>query len=123
MHSPAAVAAVLELREQGLGARRIASRTGLPLATVSDWLAGRVPKHSRRSCATSIASCHRCGQAAHQFERLPVRYVYLLGLYLSGGPMARAASPGSDPIRRLPVHKHRKQQLERSPLWLLAEIR
>ena len=43
MHSRAAVAEVMALRLEGLGARRIARRTGLPLATVRDWLAGRVP--------------------------------------------------------------------------------
>src|SRR5688572_20089926 len=42
----AEVAAVLELRSQGLGARRIAARTGLPVSTVRDWLAGRLPPHA-----------------------------------------------------------------------------
>src|SRR5918999_568975 len=47
MRGAAEVAAVLELRGQGLGARRIALRTGLPVSTVRDWLAGRLPRHAR----------------------------------------------------------------------------
>jgi hypothetical protein len=87
MHGPAAVAEVLALRAEGLGARRIASRTGLPVATVRDWLAGRLPKHSRNRDrgVEPRASCERCGHFAHDFERLPPAYVYLLGLYLGDG--------------------------------------
>lgn len=47
VHSQATIAKVLALRQDGLGARRIASRTGLPVGTVRDWLAGGLPAHAR----------------------------------------------------------------------------
>ena len=84
VHSRAAVAEVLALRSEGLGARRIARRTKLPLSTVRDWLVGRLPAHSRVERA--IASvCETCGCDAHSFDRLLPAYVYLLGLYLGDG--------------------------------------
>jgi len=83
MHSATTVAAVLELRRQGLGARRIAGRTGLPVATVRDWLAGRVPANYRLGGV--VATCPRCGHQEHAFDRFPPAYVYLLGLYLGDG--------------------------------------
>jgi hypothetical protein len=82
MRSAAEVAGVLELRAQGLGARRIAARTGLPIATVRDWLAGRVP---RRADPTAASSCRACGHPRHAFAELPPAYCYLLGLYLGDG--------------------------------------
>jgi hypothetical protein len=87
MHSRESVAEVLALRAEGLGARRIASRTDLPVATVRDWLAGRLPKHARNLDPTSElpGSCEQCGHAAHRFDELPAEYVYLLGLYLGDG--------------------------------------
>jgi hypothetical protein len=87
VHSRAAVAEVLALRAEGLGARRIARRTNLPLATVRDWLAGRIPNHSRivDAVSTPVRSCERCGHDAHEFDQLPREYVYLLGLYLGDG--------------------------------------
>lgn len=93
MHSPAAVAEVLALRREGLGGRRIALVTGLPLATVRDWLAGRVPRHSAEHGAGGAvaATCGQCGHAGHQFDALPSQYVYLLGLYLGDGTISRHA--------------------------------
>jgi hypothetical protein len=87
MHSPATVAKVMALRAEGLGARRIAGRTNLPVATIRDWLAGRVPGHSRPpgDSSTPIATCHECGHPQHRFAELPPDYVYLLGLYLGDG--------------------------------------
>jgi hypothetical protein len=87
MHSQSKVAEVLALRETGLGARRIAKKTGLPLATVRDWLAGRLPHHSRPldPDLPVLPSCHRCGAPAHRCSDLPPEYVYLLGLYLGDG--------------------------------------
>jgi hypothetical protein len=32
-----------------------------------------------------VESCHSCGAAAHDFDRLPWSYAYLLGLYLGDG--------------------------------------
>jgi hypothetical protein len=79
MHSRAAVARVLQLREQGLGARRIAARTGVPVRTVTDWLAGKTPKRS------ITQGCERCGHERHRFAELPAAYSYLLGVYLGDG--------------------------------------
>jgi hypothetical protein len=83
MRSSAEVAQVLELREGGLGARRIARRTGLPVSTVRDWLAGKLPRHSQTSAGSGV--CVRCGHASHPFRELPAAYLYLLGLYLGDG--------------------------------------
>lgn len=87
MHGRAAVAVVLELRQQGLGARRIARRTGLPVGTVRDWLAGKLPRHSRAVEPGDVGSvdCERCGGEEHHFEGLPLSYPYLLGMYLGDG--------------------------------------
>jgi hypothetical protein len=80
MHGRAVVAEVLALREQGLGARRISARTGVPIRTVTDWLAGRIPHASRDDrCAT----CH----TKHVITD-PASYAYLLGLYLGDGYIA-----------------------------------
>jgi hypothetical protein len=93
VHSPAAVAEVLALRLQGLGARRISAQTGLPVRTVTDWLAGRVPQHSRElDPAVPVAPpCGKCGHQGHAFEDLPPEYVYLLGLYLGDGTVSKHA--------------------------------
>jgi hypothetical protein len=87
MHSQEAVAHVLALRREGLGARRIAKQADLPLATVRDWLAGKLPKHSRDldPDAEVLPPCPTCGHESHQFAALPPKYVYLLGLYLGDG--------------------------------------
>ena len=42
MHSQSTVAQALTLRQEGLGARRIAKRLSVPVSTVSDWLAGNL---------------------------------------------------------------------------------
>lgn len=75
------VAAVLDLKAAGLNASEIARRTGIPRATVRDWLAGRVPLRA----ASHTHSCRTCGAPAHAFTDLPPAYVYLLGLYLGDG--------------------------------------
>jgi hypothetical protein len=81
MHSPQTVALVLELRKRGLGARRIAAETGLPVRTVTDWLAGRTPRRWREQRAPT---CERCGEASHRISDA-AGYAYLLGLYLGDG--------------------------------------
>jgi hypothetical protein len=87
VHSQATVAQALALRAQGLGARRIAARLDLPVATVRDWLAGRVPKHSTGGDGHGMPppACAACGHTRHKFDALPPEYVYLLGLYLGDG--------------------------------------
>src|SRR6478752_2724712 len=61
---------VLRLRVGGLGARRIARQTGLPLGTVKDWVSGRLPR--RASISTP----------QHLIVDNVDAYAYLLGMYL-----------------------------------------
>lgn len=88
MHSRATVVEALRLRdEEGLGSRRVAQRLQLPIGTVRDWHAGKLPWHSRPtpsgdSCPTI---CSTCEQPRHDFESLGAAYVHLLGLYLGDG--------------------------------------
>jgi hypothetical protein len=101
VHSRAAVARVLELRDEGLGARRIARRTGLPVGTVRDWLAGKLPKHSRTASADANgSSCPRCGHETHRFGDLPASYAYVLGIYLGDG----CISAGPREVYRLRIN-------------------
>jgi hypothetical protein len=79
VHSQATVTQFLALREAGLGARRIARELDLPLSTVRDWAAGKLPRKSRPD------RCAICGNPAHDFTSLPTTYAYLLGLYLGDG--------------------------------------
>jgi hypothetical protein len=89
MHDKATVAEALRLRDkEGLGAVRVANRLGLPVGTVRDWHAGRLPKHSR--VRTPDAVCSRCGNDRHDFGSLSAAYVYLLGLYLGDGCISEA---------------------------------
>lgn len=99
MHGRAAVAEVLELRREGLGARRISRRTGLPVATVRDWLAGKLPRHSVETSDVGSVDCERCGGEEHYFESLPLSYPYLLGMYLGDG----CISPGPRSVFRLRI--------------------
>jgi hypothetical protein len=88
MHSRATVAEAMRLRaEEGLGAVRVARRLNLPVGTVRDWHAGRLPHHSRRlTPGDSVPpACPACGHDAHRLPELPKAYVYLLGLYLGDG--------------------------------------
>ena len=84
-------------RQEGLGARRIAARTGLPISTVRDWLVGTLPRHARPA-ATS--DCSACGQPEHRFAQLPAEYCYLLGLHLGDG----CISTGPRGVYRLRVN-------------------
>ena len=88
MHDRATVAEVMGLRAEGLGARRIAKRTNLPLSTVRDWLAGNVPAHSHELDGPAEPSCRACGHERHHFSELDGTYVYLLGLYLGDGSIS-----------------------------------
>jgi hypothetical protein len=92
MYRRAIVAEALRLRdEEGLGARRVARRLGLPLGTVRDWHQGKLPRHSRtlsRDGDPLPPACPTCGQDQHRFADLPLAYVYLLGLYLGDGTIS-----------------------------------
>ena len=92
MHPPGAVARALRLGSDGLSAVEISRKLAIPRRTIADWLAGTVPRHSRRSDPDlALAVCARCGQQEHEFGRLPRAYVYLLGLYFGDGCIS--ASP------------------------------
>jgi hypothetical protein len=83
MHDRATVAKALRLRdEEGLGARRAARRLGIPVGTVRDWHAGKLPGHSQDGAGPF---CPRCSRNEHHFDELGRDYVYLLGLYLGDG--------------------------------------
>ncbi len=90
MHSQATVAEALRLRdEEGLGARRIARQLEVPLPTVRDWHAGKVPHHSRPTgSGQRPVLCSICKQSEHRLEQLGPAYVHLLGLYLGDGNIA-----------------------------------
>ena len=85
MRSAEAIAQVMALRAEGLGARRIAARTNLPVSTVRDWLAGRLPSGWSANAGAAMHTCERCGHERHAFGELPPQYLYLLGVYLGDG--------------------------------------
>ena len=72
MHSPEIVREARLLHEQGLGARRVARRLGLPVSTVRDWNAGKAPRP----------------RAPFDAGELGASYAYLLGLYLGDGTIS-----------------------------------
>lgn len=86
------VAEALRLRdEEGLGACKVARRLGLPVGTVRDWHAGKLPRHSRTTTRDGDPipeACPVCDQNEHRFDELPRAYVYLLGLYLGDGSIS-----------------------------------
>jgi hypothetical protein len=100
MRTRAEVDRVLALRAEGLGARRIARLTGLPIGTVRDWLAGKLPRRLIASEATVNSSCAQCGHEVHRFAELSGSYAYLLGIYLGDG----CISPGPRGVYRLRVN-------------------
>lgn len=81
VHAPETVQLVLALRAEGLGARRISARTGIPVRTVSDWLRGKTPNFHAGAGACCDGNCAPAGE-------LPPEYVYLLGLYLGDGNLS-----------------------------------
>jgi hypothetical protein len=84
MRSAAEVDLVLGLRRRdGLGPRRIAKLTGIPVSTVRDWLAGRVPTGCR-----DPGTCVLCN-GADPAALLPTSYAYLLGMYLGDGCLSQ----------------------------------
>jgi hypothetical protein len=90
MHSRETVAEALRLRdEMGLGARRVSRRLGLPLGTVRDWHAGKLPWHSRSAMGHRRPNvCEQCDRPTHRFDELGPAYVHLLGLYLGDGSIS-----------------------------------
>lgn len=93
MHRRDVVAEALRLRdEEELGAVRVARRLGIPVGTVRDWHAGKLPRHSRTTTRNGDPlppACEVCGQDEHRFSDLLRAYVYLLGLYLGDGTISK----------------------------------
>lgn len=93
MHARRTVAEALRLRdEEELGARGVAERLSVPLGTVRDWHAGKLPRHCRDldpGAGALPVPCPACGHDQHRFAALPRAYVYLLGLYLGDGTVSR----------------------------------
>ena len=79
VHPRSTVVRFLALSESGLGARRIARELDIPLSTVRDWSAGKLPRTAH------LDRCEQCGNRCHDFLALPTTYPYLLGLYLGDG--------------------------------------
>ena len=78
MRPPEEVDRVRELARGGLNHCQIARVTGIPLATVRAWVAGRTRLRTD--------GCPRCGHPPHDFSQLPAAaYAYLLGIYLGDG--------------------------------------
>lgn len=69
------------MSDAGLNACAIARATGIPRATVRDWIAGRVPRKEEGP----RGRCSVCGHAEHARDALPPEYAYLLGIYLGDG--------------------------------------
>jgi hypothetical protein len=87
VHSGATVAEALRLRdEDGLGARSVARRLGIPLPTVRDWHAGKLPRNYHLAVKGII--CPGSGQNEHRVDELGPAYVHLLGLYLGDGSIS-----------------------------------
>lgn len=75
------VQAVLALRVEGLGARRIARNTGIPTKTVQGWLTD--PTRALARPRKSGRTCHGRCEPWHGLDE--ANYSYVLGMYLGDG--------------------------------------
>lgn len=66
---------MLAMAREGVSPGRVARATGIPRATVQDWVAGRTPRSAVRTAPSETAA--------------PAAYSHLLGLYLGDGHIAR----------------------------------
>jgi hypothetical protein len=93
MHSKATVDEALRLRdEEGAGPIRASRQLKVPVGTIRDWYAGKLPRHSRTTLRNGDPirpTCPACNQGEHRFAELPRQYAYLLGLYLGDGTISR----------------------------------
>jgi hypothetical protein len=88
MRSIEEVRRVQALVGQGLNDCEISRQTGIPRGTIRDWRHGKIPRAVRAAAAER--SCNECGHPAHEFSSLPhPGYLYLLGLYLGDGFIAK----------------------------------
>jgi hypothetical protein len=77
------VKVVLALRDDGVGVREIARRTGISYGSVRRWLGWERPLMEARIAA---GECEACGAPPHDHGALsPETYAYLLGAYLGDG--------------------------------------
>ncbi len=74
---------VRDLVATGFNDCQIARLTAIPRSTVREW------RSKQRWVNAPDESCHSCGAAAHDFDRLPPSYVYLLGIYLGDGCLSK----------------------------------
>ena len=76
MHSPATVTEALRLRdEEGLGARAVARRLGLPLELCATGMRGVAGALKTAAAHPAARLPRRCGQDKHAFESVPPEYV------------------------------------------------
>lgn len=81
-HPHSEVVAALQLHDEGLTAVEISRRLGVPRPTIADWVIGKTPQRRHGGCDT-------CCNEDHRFNELGPTYVYLLGLYLGDGYIAK----------------------------------
>ena len=83
----AEVEEVLRLVAAGWTQRDISTRTGVPVATIRNWVRGRVPRIAREEL-DGVRFCPLCGAPEHDPTELPTNdYAYLLGIYLGDGQL------------------------------------
>jgi hypothetical protein len=93
MKSLAVVERAIELFDQGLSKRAIASRLGVSRAAVRTWVNEREWATGRKS-----RSSMDCAQSCEPWSDLTPRvYSYLLGMYLGDGCISE--TPGSSRLR------------------------
>jgi hypothetical protein len=81
LRSPEEIARVHALRAAGLNYSEIARASGISRTTARTWIVAGRPIHR---------GCRKCGNAVHDFSRLPAaEYAYLLGIYLGDGTISR----------------------------------
>lgn len=88
MHDGVTVAEALRLARQGLSNCEISRRIGVSRPTIRDWVNGALP-HSYKGGGGHGGGCAKCHGDEHDFDRLPSAYLYLLGLYLGDGSIAK----------------------------------
>jgi hypothetical protein len=96
---PETAAGALALVAAGLPHREVSDRTGIPVATIRNWLYPGPPGKTKAPC------CDTCGGSPHDFAILPaIEYAYLLGVYLGDGCVSR--TPNHCSLRVFLDHKY-----------------
>ncbi|MEA2159792.1 MAG: hypothetical protein QOD66_2172 [Solirubrobacteraceae bacterium] len=90
--SPEDVRLVLALKAAGQTDREVSLLTGVPVNTIRLWRRRGLSRRAARA-VSDIPFCAACGEAVHEFEKLPRQvYAYLLGLYLGDGCVGRSGT-------------------------------